>query len=195
MWGMSQTPRPPSSPLRLTLISHALTDAQRHARFPRDEPILDTARESLPHNDFGRVDRFVCGPEQRTRQTAAALGLTCAPEPALADLDHGTWSGLSMTQCGEAELLSWLTDPGAAPHGGESVTALIARAGRWLAGLDQSGERIVAVTHPAVIRTAIIHALDAPPTAFWRIDIAPATKTVLHGRGQRWTLRTTAAGL
>jgi hypothetical protein len=32
-------------------------------------------------------------------------------------------------------------------------------------------------------------ALDAPPKSFWRIDIAPASRTVLHFRGHAWTLR------
>ena len=49
--------------------------------------------------------------------------------------------------------------------------------------------RIVAVTHPAVIRAAILVALDAPPKSFWRIDIAPMSRTVMHLRGQAWTLR------
>ena len=48
--------------------------------------------------------------------------------------------------------------------------------------------RLTAVTHPAVIRAAILIALEAPPKSFWRIDIAPASRTVLHFRG-RWTLR------
>ena len=47
----------------------------------------------------------------------------------------------------------------------------------------------MAVTHPAVIRAAILVALDAPPKSFWRIDIAPVSRTVLHFRGQAWTLR------
>ena len=51
--------------------------------------------------------------------------------------------------------------------------------------------RLVAVTHPAIIRAAILVALDAPPKSFWRIDIAPVSRTVLHFRGHAWTLRST----
>ena len=51
---------------------------------------------------------------------------------------------------------------------------------------------MVAVTHPAVIRAAILIALDAPPKSFWRIDIAPVSRTVMHFRGHAWTLRSTA---
>jgi broad specificity phosphatase PhoE len=48
---------------------------------------------------------------------------------------------------------------------------------------------VVAVTHPAVIRAAILTALDAPPKSFWRIDIGPVSRTVMHHRGQAWTVR------
>lgn len=192
---MSNVGVPPPTPLRLTLISHAMTDALRQARFPLDEPLTEIARNSLSDKGFDRQDLSFCGPEDRTRQTARALGLDCAEEAALADLDHGGWAGMSMAQLPEPELLSWLTDPEAAPHGGESVAALIERVGSWLAGLAHPGARIAAVTHPAVIRAALVYALDAPAAAFWRLDIAPASSTVLHGRGRRWTVRSTSAAL
>jgi broad specificity phosphatase PhoE len=47
----------------------------------------------------------------------------------------------------------------------------------------------VAVTPPAVIRAAILGALDMPPKSFWRIDIAPVSRTALHFRKGNWTLR------
>lgn len=185
----------PSTPLRLTLISHALTDAVRRARFPLDEELTPTARESLSPNMIGRHDAAFRGPETRSRQTAEALGLDCAEAAGLADLDHGAWAGLSMAQVPDPALLDWLGDPSAAPHGGESVAGLLRRVGDWLAGLDPEVGRIVAVTHPAVVRAAVVCALDAPAAAFWRVDIAPATRTALHGRRGRWTLRATSAPL
>jgi hypothetical protein len=42
-----------------------------------------------------------------------------------------------------------------------------------------------------VIRAAILVVLDSPPRSFWRIDVGPASHTVLHLRGQAWTLRST----
>ncbi len=53
----------------------------------------------------------------------------------------------------------------------------------------------MAVTHAAVVRAAVVVTLDAPPAAFWRIDIAPLTATVLRGGAGRWTLRGTALPL
>ena len=45
------------------------------------------------------------------------------------------------------------------------------------------------MTHPAVIRAAILMALNIPPKSFWRIDIAPVSCVVMHFREGCWTLR------
>jgi hypothetical protein len=42
-----------------------------------------------------------------------------------------------------------------------------------------------------VIRAAILVTLDSPPKSFWRIDVGPASRTVMHLRGHAWTLRST----
>jgi broad specificity phosphatase PhoE len=47
-------------------------------------------------------------------------------------------------------------------------------------------------THPAIIRAAIVHAIEADSHSFWRIDIAPLSITRLSGLGGRWNL--SAAG-
>ena len=66
---------------------------------------------------------------------------------------------------------------------------LINRVRGWMESLTAHRTRLVAVTHPSVIRAAILVALDAPPKSFWRIDIAPVSRTVMHFRGHAWTLR------
>jgi len=82
-----------------------------------------------------------------------------------------------------------VTDPARAPHGGESIVDLIDRVAGWLASLTENALPTVAVTHPAVVRAAILTALDIPPKSFWRIDIAPVSRTVMHFRKGYWTLR------
>jgi broad specificity phosphatase PhoE len=66
---------------------------------------------------------------------------------------------------------------------------VIERVGSWMESMTSERVRVVAVTHPAVIRAAILVVLDAPPKSFWRIDIAPGSRTVMHFRGHAWTLR------
>ncbi|HET7741881.1 MAG TPA: histidine phosphatase family protein [Mycobacterium sp.] len=178
--------------VRLTLVSHAMTDAMSAGRFPTDEPLNALGHRQVDATmDLGPVDAVWCGPEKRTRQTAELLGLRAETDTRLADLDHGAWRGSLLSKVPPGDLTVWLTDPTQAPHGGESVVALIARIGEWLESVGTRPGRLVAVTHPAVIRAAILATLDSPPKSFWRIDIAPASRTVMHRRGHAWTLRST----
>ncbi len=165
-----------------------MTEAMAAGRFPADEPLRDTGRQvtALRINDDTRQ---LAGPERRTRQTAELLGLQPVLEPRLADLDCGEWRGTALPDVAPADLQTWLTDPGQAPHGGESVVDLVDRVAGWLAGVASQAGRTVAVTHPAVVRAALLVALEIPPKSFWRIDVAPLSRTSLHYRGQRWTLR------
>jgi broad specificity phosphatase PhoE len=176
--------------VRLTLVSHAMTDAMAAGRFPTDEPLNTVGHRQVDASiELGVTERAYCGPEKRTRQTAELLGLQASIDPRLADLDCGRWRGDVLGGVRPADLAIWLTDPTRAPHGGESVVDLINRVRSWMDSLTTRRTRLVAVTHPAVIRAAILIALDAPPKSFWRIDIAPVSRTVMHFRGHAWTLR------
>ncbi|WP_068185526.1 histidine phosphatase family protein [Mycobacterium sp. UM_CSW] len=178
--------------VRLTLVSHAMTDAMADGRFPADEPLNGLGLRQAKKAGRLEVDgttRQLTGPERRACQTAQLLGLHATVEPRLADLDCGGWCGQTLRAVGPADLETWLTDPTGAPHGGESIVALMDRVAGWLESLTGDASPAVAVTHPAVIRAAILRGLDAPPKSFWRIDIAPASRTVLHFRSGRWTLR------
>lgn len=178
--------------VRLTLVSHAMTDAMAAGRFPADEPLNDVGRRQAAAaigRDLDRAARQLAGPEQRALQTAELLGLRAATEPRLADLEYGRWRGEQLSDVGSEALQSWQTDPAQAPPGGESIVVLIDRVAGWLESLTSNVLPTVAVTHPAVIRAAILFALDAPPKSFWRLDIAPVSRTVMHFRRQAWTLR------
>ena len=181
-----------SEVVRLTLVSHAMTDAMAAGRFPTDESLNAVGlRQVDAAIDLGMVDAAICGPEKRARQTADLLGVQARVDQRLADLDCGRWRGDVLGGVEPAELAIWLTDVTAAPHGGETIVSLVNRVRGWMASLTTTRGRLVAVTHPAVVRAAVLVALDAPARSFWRIDIAPVSRTVLHFRGQAWTLRVT----
>ncbi|GAA2982865.1 histidine phosphatase family protein [Actinokineospora diospyrosa] len=186
--------------MRVVLLCHGATTATRQAAFPADEPLLDSALAAAAGADpsaLGRVDRALRSPAARCAQTAAALGLDAEPDERLRELDHGSWRGRALDEVAAADpegMARWLTDPDAAPHGGESITDLTRRVGGWLDDRSAAEPRTVAVTHPAVVRAAIAHALGAGSAAFWRVDIAPLSRTVLRGGPGRWTLRWIVAG-
>jgi broad specificity phosphatase PhoE len=178
--------------VRLTLVSHAMTDAMAAGRFPADEPLNDTGcrrAEAVAGPPAAAETRQFAGPERRARQTAQLLGLNARTDPRLADLDCGRWRGQPLDSVSSTDLQLWLSEPASAPHGGESIVDLIDRVSGWLDSLTDNALRTMAVTHPAVIRAAILIALSAPPTSFWRVDVAPASRTVLHFRGNCWMLR------
>ncbi len=177
---------------RLLLIRHGSTGAVTRAAFPVDEP-LDGAGRAAAARLAGRLGRgdAVCGPALRARQTAAAAGLEAAVEPALRECDFGGWAGRTLAEVHAAEpaaTAAWMTDPDAAPHGGESTSALLRRVGAWLDGEALRDGRAIAITHAGVVRAAVVHALGAPAGALWRVDVAPLAVTELHAHDGRWTV-------
>lgn len=174
---------------RLTLLCHGTLVRRPEVGFPADGPVDPAGLAAIPA--VGRFDRVLSAPERRAQQTAEAIGPDAIVEPALRDCDYGTWRGRSLGEIGAGDpdgTAAWLADPSAAPHGGESIVDLIHRVGAWLdAGLKPG--HTVGVTHPAVIRAVLVHALGAPPAAFWRIDVEPLSIADLRHNAGRWTLR------
>jgi broad specificity phosphatase PhoE len=124
----------------------------------------------------------VSAPSLAARQTAQALGLAAVVEPALTDIDHGAWRGRALTdvQAAEAEsLMGWILDPASGAPGGEAFTSVRARVAVWMEAQALSDRRVLAITHPMVMRAALAHGLDIPPAAAFRIDIAPLSRLTL----------------
>ena len=183
---------------RLTLFCHAATAATRAARFPADEPIDAKGEAALSaiapawRRIVERAERRLTAPALRARQTAAALDGEFVVEPLLGDQDYGPWTGLSLP---EAEVrdpeaaAEWITDPASAPHGGERLVDVLQRVGDWLVETATTGNRVVVVTHAAVIRAAIVHTVRADPAGYWHVDVPPLARVDLSHDGRRWSLR------
>lgn len=187
-------------------MRHAPTAATRAAAFPADEPLdergtaaaatLADRLPSLGSEPSGAADAparprcgLLCSPAVRCVQTAAAAGLG-APrvEPLLMECDFGTWAGRAFADVPEDDAGAWMTDPAAAPHGGEPLRAFAARVAGWLDAQARLDGRAVAITHGGVVKAAVVHALGAPLEAFWRIDVSPLSITELHAHDGRWTV-------
>lgn len=184
--------------MRLSLVCHASTSALRRAAFPLDEPLdaIGTDKAGALAGQLPAAAQVWASRALRTVQTAAALGLAPQLQAALDDCDYGHWAGQRLADLSDAQgeaIATWLQDPGAAPHGGESVQAVQQRVALWMDGLDDTVDHIVAVTHPAVIRVAILHALGAGLSSFWRLDISPLSITDLRCSRGRWTVRSVGA--
>ncbi|WP_433269698.1 histidine phosphatase family protein [Micromonospora vinacea] len=186
----------------LRLVAHGHTAALRRARFGGTDDGLDEgglrAALAQAHADpdrrghLGVHDTCLCSPAAAARQTADAFGLLPTIETALADCDYGDWSGRSLDEIAGAHpqaLHDWLSTPDSAPHGGESVAAVRDRVGGWLDEQRGAGRRVIAVTHPLVIRVAVVHALGLPTATYRQVDVEPLAVVRLTSRGAGWQLR------
>ncbi|SFA59205.1 Broad specificity phosphatase PhoE [Paracoccus halophilus] len=179
---------------RVTLLAHAATRGQRSAVFAADGAIEEAGRIRAGHiaRRMDKVDRVYFSPARAARETAEALGLSGTPEDALRDCDYGRWAGQSFQHVLRREprkLLSWMRQPDTAPHGGETIAALLERVGLWFQALPRDGGHVLAISHAAILRAAIATVIGAGPAAFWRIDAGPLTMADFRSNGRRWVFR------
>ncbi|WP_053657558.1 histidine phosphatase family protein [Streptomyces sp. MMG1121] len=179
---------------RVTFVSPATSPSLRQARFYDGDSVDDggAARAREAAGSLLAPARVVVSPSVRCRETAAALGFDGVETAELGGLDVGRWRGRTLDEVGAAEpeaVGHWLTDPGWAAHGGESVRGVCERVGRWLESVQHTDGRTIAVVEPEVVRAAVTRVLGLPEAVFWRLDVAPLTATELSGRAGRWNLR------
>ncbi len=121
---------------------------------------------------------MLTSPARRCRVPDAAV------EPDLGPWDLGAWTGLALADI--PDLPGWREDPAFDGHGGESLLAVHERVCGLLDRLHGRSGRLVAVTHAAVIRAAVLSALRAPAGSAWDLDVAPASMTELHSTPTGW---------
>ncbi|WP_197719801.1 MULTISPECIES: histidine phosphatase family protein [Pseudonocardia] len=180
----------------MTFVVQVATKATQGAEFPAGGPVDDRMEPRLRRLTRLRADRVRHAPEPASVATCAAVGRGGAVDAELRGWDAGRWAGRALDAVAvedPAGVAQWLADPGAAPHGGESLLDLLDRVTSWL-GAARPGHTL-AVCGPAVVRAATVVVLGAPPAAFWRIDAAPLTSTDLRGGPGRWTVRATGVRL
>ncbi|ARN82352.1 histidine phosphatase family protein [Methylocystis bryophila] len=165
--------------MRLELLCSASTAGLRGGFFPTaDEPLDQKGRVALARlaGRLGDYDRIVASPALSAMETARGLLLAATPEPALRDGDFGRWAGRALMEVEALEpeaLALWLRNAGVAPHGGESFADVAKRVGQWMDALPEKSGVVLAITHAAVLRAAIVHALGAPSPSLLSIDVSP----------------------
>jgi broad specificity phosphatase PhoE len=173
---------------RLFLVAHAPTAQTVALTFgSAGEPHTEDVRRLK-----GRVVSWFSGPEQACQATALCLGGEAQPVAELCECDFGSWNGRALVDIAfqDARALDiWLHDACAAPHGGESLAALISRVGKVLDDHPWPQGRSVIVVTPLVARAAAVHALGAPPDVIFRIDIAPLGRMLISRSEHLWRLQ------
>jgi broad specificity phosphatase PhoE/ribonuclease HI len=199
---------PPAVQTTVILVRHGVTAHTTGKRFSGglggDNPGLsDEGRAQIravadwiaPLADA--IDVVIASPVRRTRESAEILaerlGHALDVEPGFAEMEFGAWDGLTFVEVAEqhkADLDAWLGSLDLAPPGGETFRDVEKRV---LEGLDRvlaahSGKTVVVVSHVTPIKTLVAHAVDAPLGSVFRMELAPASVTVLafyEGDGDR----------
>jgi broad specificity phosphatase PhoE len=187
---------------RVLFVRHALSAGTRRAAFPpttgacaRDgcEP-LDRAgavQATALRGVLPRPDHSWASFAARALETARLAGCDAQPYAELAECDFGRWAGLLPAEVHAADpdgLAAWYANPDTAPHGGERLADVRARAAAVLARAIRVGGTIVAFTHGGLVKAALLEALGLGAQAIWKLDVAPASITELHpsGAGGGW---------
>ena len=191
---------PPGGALTtVVLVRHGVTKHTSAKRFSGglggdNPPLSEEGREQIravadwlaPLAD--RVAAVVASPVRRTRESAEIiaerLGLPVAEEAGFAEMEFGAWDGLTFTEVAErdrAGLDAWLGAVDVAPAGGESFRTVEKRVLDGLERLiaDHAGRTVIVVSHVTPIKTLVAHAVDAPLAAVFRMELTPASVSVL----------------
>lgn len=137
------------------------------------------------------VTALQTSPQQRTLETARPIaescGVTAEIVDALDEVDFGEWSGKTFQELdGDPHWTEWNSDrQRASTPAGETIFALASRMAVHIDRVRDSNPegRVVLVSHAEPIRTAILHYLGLPFSAFtqFRLDPASISQLVFTG--------------
>jgi broad specificity phosphatase PhoE len=187
-------------PTTLVLVRHGVTEHTTGRRFSGG---LAGANPGLSDEGRGqaaavaewlapvadRVDAVVASPVRRTRETAeliaGSLGHDVVEEPGFAEMEFGAWDGMAFGEVAEhhrEDLVAWLGSLDAAPGGtGESFREVETRVLSALQRVldEHAGRTVVVVSHVTPIKTLVAHVLEAPLLSVFRMELAPASVSVV----------------
>jgi ribonuclease H / adenosylcobalamin/alpha-ribazole phosphatase len=186
------------TPTTLILVRHGETEHTRQKKFSGrdgDDPSLnaDGRAQVRAAADWlaplaDEIDAVVSSPLRRTQETAQIIGerldKVVEIEDGLAEAAFGTWDGMTFGEVREQfpdDLEAWLGSMDVAPGGGDSFVEMDNRVRRTRDRLiaRYPGKTLLAVSHVTPIKLLVKMALDAPLAAVYRMELAPASVTVL----------------
>jgi broad specificity phosphatase PhoE len=183
------------SATRLFLVRHGATTASAEDRFAGaiDTPLSDEGRRQagLLGKRLAReeIDEVYSSPMRRAMDTAKLACREPRPTPALREIAHGHWEGLTRAEA-EArfpkEFAAWEEDPFTfAPAGGESGVSVLARALPVIREIVErhQGGHVLVVSHKATLRLVLCSLLGIDAKGYRdRLDQSPACLNVVDFR-------------
>jgi broad specificity phosphatase PhoE len=186
----------PPSDARIVLVRHGETAWNEERRYQ--------SRTDLPLNARGReqaalladrlrdvrVDRVLCSPMARARETVAAVmgaghaGLPVSEDARLREIDHGPFEGRTPDELLASPMADayrrWHRDAEPEfPEGTESHAAATARICAVYADVADLPGTTLVVSHGSILRLLVVALLEAAPAAHRRLWLANAAFVVV----------------
>jgi ribonuclease H / adenosylcobalamin/alpha-ribazole phosphatase len=187
------------SPTTLILIRHGVTDHTVEKRFSGGlgsanpglnaegrAQILSTADWLAPI--AANIEVVLASPVRRTWESAQMVGnrwgVPVVEEPRFAEMEFGAWDGMTFAEVSERHpeaMRRWLGSLDVKPGGGESFRSARrrVRAGLELLLSRRGGQTVAVVSHVTPIKILVADALGAPLPSVFRMELAPASVSVL----------------
>jgi len=191
--------------VRWYLVRHGRTELNRDNRVQGqsqtsldEEGFIQAAklRDRLAGNTFTAA---FCSDLTRAQQTAQTIlanhNVKLVTSPDLREIDYGRWSGMTISELTEkytdefARMMD--IDNDFSPPGGESVTQLLVRTGRFVTlAREQVPEEgnILVVCHGGSMRGVIVHLLGLPADKFWSLQVDLASLSIINAYPNRAVL-------
>src|SRR5215211_7189900 len=130
------------------------------------------------------ITEVLTSPMTRSRETAeivaAALGVSVIVDLDLREMDFGLWEEMTFDEVQDRypeDLRRWKQSAWATPTGSsETLAAVVDRIGTVAERFSSryAGASVVAVTHVTPVKAFVAHALGAPATALFRMELSSA---------------------
>jgi probable phosphoglycerate mutase len=169
-----------TAPAQIAVVRHGQTEWSLNGRHTgtTDIPLTDDgraeARASAPLVQAMPIDRVVCSPLQRARETCTLLGLALEPtvDPDLVEWNYGVYEGITTKEIRET-VPDWTVWFGGCPEG-ETPDEVAARVDRVIAAAREAGGTTLVVAHGHVLRVLTARWLGLAPQdgRFFRLDTA-----------------------
>jgi probable phosphoglycerate mutase len=187
------------SPTTLVLVRHGVTGHTVDKRFSgglggSNPGLTDEGRAQVRATaDWlaplaEEIDVVVASPVRRTQESAEILARRLdrklVTEDGLAEMEFGSWDGMTFAEIKDRypdDLDAWLGSLEHTPGGGESFRVVEQRVLASLHRLldEHAGRTVLAVSHVTPIKVLVANALGAPLESVYRMELAPASVTVL----------------
>ena len=182
---------------RIDLLRHGEPVGGSRYRGQVDDALSEKGWRQMWQAVAGRSDwqQIITSPLQRCQAFADRLGeqhgLPVHSEPRFSEVGFGVWEGktrVELEQLFPGQLARFYQDPvNQRPPGAEPLDDFLSRVQN---GFDEllarfAGQTLLIIAHAGVIRAVMVHALNIPPAAMYRIHVANAGMTRLSTDGER----------